>query len=118
MRLHRGTKGITFGSAWMFKALIGMLKIINIRVLYGFMAICVIPVTLVLSPGARLTYRYYHKRLGYGMWKALGATLGCSGFCPIGNRDPQKIILKRPMTKSSLFLVKCFLFFNLSLNEK
>jgi len=74
LRLHRGTKGITFGSAWMFKALIGMLKIINIRVLYGFMAICVIPVTLVLSPGARLTYRYYHKRLGYGMWKALGAT--------------------------------------------
>jgi len=58
----------------MYRALIGMLRVINIRVLYGFMSICVIPVTLVLSPGARLTYRYYHKRLGYGMWKALWAT--------------------------------------------
>lgn len=74
MRLLKGTRGITFGSAWMYRALIGMLRVINIRVLYGFMSICVIPVTLVLSPGARLTYRYYHKRLGYGMWKALWDT--------------------------------------------
>ena len=70
----KGTKGITFGSAWMFKALISMLKTINIKVLYAFMAICVIPVTIVFSSGARLTFRYFHQRRGYGWWKSLRAT--------------------------------------------
>lgn len=74
MRLLKGTKGITFGSAWMFKALILMLKTINIKVFYAFMAICVIPVTLVFSSGARLTFRYFHQRRGYGWWKSLSAT--------------------------------------------
>jgi len=74
VNLLRGTKGITFGSAWMYRTLIRLLRVVDIKVLYGFMAICVIPVTLVLSPGARLTYRYFHKRLGYGMWKSVRAT--------------------------------------------
>ncbi len=74
MRLLKGTKGITFGSAWMFRALILMLKTVNIRVFYAFMAICVIPVTMVFSSGARLTYRYYHQRRGYGWWKSVCAT--------------------------------------------
>lgn len=74
MRLLKGTKGITFGSAWMFKALILMLKTINIKVFYAFMAICVIPVTLVFSSGARLTFHYFHQRRGYGWWKSLSAT--------------------------------------------
>ena len=74
MRLLKGTKGITFGSAWMFKALILMLKTINFKVFYAFMAICVIPVTLVFSSGARLTFRYFHQRRGYGWWKSLSAT--------------------------------------------
>jgi predicted LPLAT superfamily acyltransferase len=58
----------------MFKALILMLKTINIKVFYAFMAICVIPVTLVFSSGARLTFRYFHQRRGYGWWKSLSAT--------------------------------------------
>lgn len=74
MNRLQATKGITFGSAWMYKALILMLKTINIKVLYAFMAICVIPVTLVFSSGARLTLRYYRYRRGYGWWKARWAT--------------------------------------------
>ena len=74
MRLLKGTKGITFGSAWMYRALILMLKTINIKVFYAFMAICVIPVTMVFSSGARLTYSYYHQRRGYGWWKSVCAT--------------------------------------------
>jgi predicted LPLAT superfamily acyltransferase len=58
----------------MFRALILMLKTVNIRVFYAFMAICVIPVTMVFSSGARLTYRYYHQRRGYGWWKSVCAT--------------------------------------------
>lgn len=74
MELLKGTRGITFGSAWMYSALIWLLKIVSIRVLYGFMAICVIPVTMIFSPGARLTRRYFRQRRGYGRWQALTAT--------------------------------------------
>ena len=74
MRLLKGTKGKTFGSAWMFKALIVMLRTINIKVFYAFMAICVIPVTMVFSSGARLAFTYYHRRRNYGWWKSLRAT--------------------------------------------
>ena len=58
----------------MFRALILMLKTVNIKVFYAFMAICVIPVTMVFSSGARLTYNYYHQRRGYGWWKSICAT--------------------------------------------
>ena len=74
MKLLNGTKGITFGSAWMYKALIRMLTFINIKVLYAFMAVCVIPVTLVFSSGARLAFRYFRDRRGYGWWRSLRAT--------------------------------------------
>jgi predicted LPLAT superfamily acyltransferase len=71
MKLREGT---TYGSAWMYKALIVMLKTINIKVLYAFMAVCVIPVTMVFSSGARLTFRYFHEKRCYGWWKSLWAT--------------------------------------------
>ena len=38
------------------------------------MSICVIPITMAFSSGARLTYRYYHQRRGYGWWKSICAT--------------------------------------------
>ena len=58
----------------MYRALILMLKTINIKVFYSFMSICVIPITMAFSSGARLTYRYYHQRRGYGWWKSICAT--------------------------------------------
>jgi predicted LPLAT superfamily acyltransferase len=58
----------------MYRTLICWLKHINIRVLYAFSAVCVIPVTLLLSPGARSTYKYYHRRRKYGWWRAFIAT--------------------------------------------
>lgn len=67
-------KGVTYGNAWMYRTLICWLKHINIRVLYAFSAVCVIPVTLLLSPGARSTYKYYHRRRKYGWWRAFVAT--------------------------------------------
>lgn len=74
MRLLKGTKGITFGSAWMYKTLIMMLRTINIKVLYAFMSICVIPITMVFSSGARLAFQYYRQRRKYGWWQSLRAT--------------------------------------------
>lgn len=74
MGFLKGTKGITYGSAWMYKALIFMLRIVNIRVFYIVMAVFVIPITLVFSPGARLTFHYFRQMRGYGWWQSLRLT--------------------------------------------
>lgn len=67
-------EGTTYGNARMFSMLISLLKHVNIKVMYCFMSVCVIPVTLVLSPGARIAYRYFRQKRGYGRWKSLKAT--------------------------------------------
>ncbi|MBP5778167.1 MAG: lipid A biosynthesis acyltransferase [Prevotella sp.] len=75
MGLGRKRKeGTTYGNAKMFSMLISLLKHVNIKIIYGFMSVCVIPVTLVLSPGARIAYRYFHEKRGYSRWKSLKAT--------------------------------------------
>lgn len=66
--------GTTYGNAWMYKMLISLLRHVNIRVLYVFSALFVIPVSLIISRGARLTWHYFRQRRGYGWWKALRAT--------------------------------------------
>lgn len=71
MKLREGT---TYGSAWMFRMLIRLLKSVSTKAVYCFMAVFVIPLTMVFSPGARLTFRYFHYRRGYGWWKSLCAT--------------------------------------------
>ena len=58
----------------MYRTLIRMLKNIDVRVFYCFMSVCVIPFTLIFSPGARLTFRYYHQKRQYGVWKSWWST--------------------------------------------
>ena len=58
----------------MYRTLIQMLKNIDVRVFYCFMSVCVIPFTLIFSPGARLTFRYYHQKRQYGVWKSWWST--------------------------------------------
>ena len=70
----RKKEGTTYGNARMFSMLISLLKHVNIKVMYGFMSVCVIPVTLVLSPGAKIAYRYFRQKREYGRWKSLKAT--------------------------------------------
>lgn len=67
-------KGRTYGTAWMYKTLIKVLKHVNIRVLYVLMAVCVIPVTMLVSNGARVTYRYFRERRGEKWWETLRDT--------------------------------------------
>lgn len=66
--------GVTFGGTGLHRALISLLRHVPIRAVYVFMRIFVVPVTLVLSAGARLTYRYYRQKRGWGRGKALWAT--------------------------------------------
>ena len=66
--------GSTYGNQWLYSTLIAGLKVLDIRVFYYFMSICVIPFTLYFSPGARLTFNYYHTKRKYGVLKAWWAT--------------------------------------------
>jgi predicted LPLAT superfamily acyltransferase len=63
-----------FGNAWMHRTLIKLLRRVDIRYVYRFTAVCVIPVAMVVSPGARIAYRYFRKRRGQGRWQALLST--------------------------------------------
>lgn len=50
--------------------------------------------------------------------QALNAKLKSFGFYPIGNRELQKAILKRGVTKPDLFLDSSLLFLNFFLNQR
>lgn len=64
--------GTTYGNGWMHKWLIRFLRVTDIRVLYGFANIFVIPPTMIVNSGARKSiYRFFRKRMGLGRWKSL-----------------------------------------------
>ena len=48
-----------FGNAWMHRTLIALLKKVDIRYVYGFMEVFIIPVAMLFSPGARFAYQYF-----------------------------------------------------------
>ena len=64
----------TFGNAWMHRTLIKVLGRVDIRYVYRFMTVFVIPVAMVVSPGARIAYQYFRKRRGQGRWQAFLST--------------------------------------------
>ena len=72
--MSRRQEGTTYGNVWMYKVLIQILRHVNIRILYVFMAVFVIPFTLLFSPGARITFRYFHRVKGHGRIKSLWYT--------------------------------------------
>ena len=66
--------GTTYGNEWMHKWLIRLLRYIDNRILYAFVAIFVIPVCLLINPSRKITYRYFRKRHGYNTIKAAWKT--------------------------------------------
>ena len=66
--------GTTYGNDWMHKWLIRMLRYIDIRILYLFVALFIIPVCLVLNPSRGIAYRYFRERIGYGRLKSAWKT--------------------------------------------
>ncbi|MCD8304787.1 MAG: lysophospholipid acyltransferase family protein [Prevotellaceae bacterium] len=72
-QLNRRWKGDTYGSRWMHKSLTSMLRVVDVRLVYAFAALFVVPFTLK-RPGAFIVYRYFRKRIGYGKLHSLWAT--------------------------------------------
>ena len=66
--------GTTYGNDWMHRWLIRMLRYVDTRVFYLFVAVFVIPVCLILNPSSGICYRYFHRRIGYGRLKSAWMT--------------------------------------------
>lgn len=68
---EREWAGNTFGSGFMHRWLIRLLRHTDVRLWYAFAAVFVIPFCLLLSADARITYGYFRLRHGYGRMKSL-----------------------------------------------
>lgn len=66
--------GTTYGNEWMHKWLIRLLKFLDVRILYLFVAILIIPVCLIVCKSRTFAYRYFRKRMGYGRLKSAWKT--------------------------------------------
>ena len=66
--------GTAYGNEWMHKWLIRMLRYIDNRILYAFVAIFVIPVCLLVNPSCGIIYRYFRERHSYGKLKSAWKT--------------------------------------------
>lgn len=62
--------GTTYGNAWMHKWLIRLLRYTDVRILYAFTDIFIIPVCLLVNPSAGIIYRYFRQRIGLGCLKS------------------------------------------------
>lgn len=65
MEKQKEWAGTTYGNGWMHRSLISILRCTDIRVLYAFVAVFVVPACLVLHPGRRVMYRYFRQRWSY-----------------------------------------------------
>lgn len=66
--------GTTYGNEWMHKWLIRLLRYTDVRLLYLFAGIFIIPVCLLLNPSRGIAYRYFRRRIGYGRLKSAWKT--------------------------------------------
>ena len=66
--------GTTYGNGWMHRTLIRILRLCDVRLLYAFAAVFVLPVCLVFRPGGAIIYRYFRQRFHYSRLKSLWMT--------------------------------------------
>ncbi len=67
-------KGTTYGNGWMHRWLIRLLRYIDVRCLYVFVAVFVVPVCLIVNPSGKIIYRFFRRHFGYSAWKAIRKT--------------------------------------------
>lgn len=68
---HDKWVGTTYGSGWMHKWLISSLKVIDVRLLYAFAFVFIVPLAMLINKDARTAiYQFYRKRMGYRRGKA------------------------------------------------
>lgn len=72
---HDNWVGTTYGNGWMHRWLIRFLRVIDVRLLYAFTSVFVIPPTLMVNAKARRSiYGFYRKGMRYGKLKSAWMT--------------------------------------------
>lgn len=72
---HDNWVGTTYGNGWMHKWLIRFLKVINVRLLYAFAFVFIVPPTMIINSKARnVIYQFYRRRFDYGRLKSYWMT--------------------------------------------
>lgn len=66
--------GSTYGNGWMHGWLIRILRCVDVRLLYLFAAVFIIPFCLLLNPSRKTAYRYFRDRWGCRRGKAAWLT--------------------------------------------
>jgi predicted LPLAT superfamily acyltransferase len=66
--------GTTYGNGWMHKWLVRILRWTDVRIIYAFTAVFIVPVCLVLNESRSIIYRYFRQRQGYGVWRSVWHT--------------------------------------------
>lgn len=73
---HDNWAGTTYGNGWMHRWLVRFLRVIDVRMLYVFAFVFVVPPTmLVNAPARRAIYHYFRQRWHYGPLVAMWMTM-------------------------------------------
>lgn len=68
---HKKWVGTTYGNGWMHRWLIRFLRVIDVRLLYIFAYIFIVPPTILVNSNSRkVAYRFFRDRFGQGRLKA------------------------------------------------
>ena len=70
MEEKKNWAGTTYGNGWMHRSLIRMLRFIDVRIIYSFVAVFVVPVCMIVNPGRRIIYSYFRERWSCSPWKS------------------------------------------------
>lgn len=70
MATERAWQGGTDGTSWMHRSLVHIVRHVPLRLIYGFVAVFVVPFYFVFSKGYKPMYHYFSRRLGYRPMKA------------------------------------------------
>lgn len=71
--------GTTFGNGWMHRALINMLKYVDVRFFYVFVSIFIVPFCLIFDHHSGYIYKYFRRRLGYSRIRSCRNTI--TNYC-------------------------------------
>ena len=70
----RQWNGATYGNGWMHNNLIRILRHVDVRILYLFSDIFVVPFCIVFNKSGKSSFSFYHKRLHYTILKSCWLT--------------------------------------------
>lgn len=70
---HEAWQGQTDGRPWMLRSLIAIFRRVDVRLLYGVMAVVVLFYMVGNRNGYRAMRDFFRRRMGYGRWRTLRA---------------------------------------------